>query len=218
MLANHSVLVSCGNQSCIFKMADLSVTEQCAKIYEEILDFVKLCILFCDMNITLIKALLGISTSSGQKQSCTFTINLIQSLRDDLRSWLVKEGGKIDQNNLKWLDSESAFEKSIRIGIIKNLRHIEPIKLFENAKKVFAVEIKKTLDEKRYNLKVYNVLEATFARQKVDETIEELKHFNTKTFPIYMISDVEKMFAENVSGPTLKNMEEFAERESQAGR
>ena len=171
-------------------------------------------IVFCDQNIDLMKVLYNIAKFAGQKQSCYFTINLIQSLRDDLRCLLVKEGGKIDQNNVKWLNSESAFENSIRVGLIKNLRHIEPINFFEDAKKVFSVEIKNTLKEKMHNLKVYTILEAIYAREKGEDTVEELKHFNTKTFPIYIVSNVEKLFAENVISPTLKDMDEFAQRES----
>ena len=114
-------------------MANLTVTEQCIKSYKEILDFVKLCqsdpvdaiikecLIFCEMNIALLTALKnGIATSSGQKQSCFFTSNLIQSLCDELNSMLVKEGGGGPVINVKWIESQSAFEDSIRTGIIKN--------------------------------------------------------------------------------------------------
>ena len=206
---------------------NLSVTEQCVKCYKEISNFVKLCqsdpdeniinecITFCDINISLLTALKNtVATSSGQKQSCYFTINLIQSLRDDLLSLLVKEGGGGQQIYVKWIESESAFENSIRTGIIKNIRHIDPKIFFEDAKNVFTVEIKKTLEQKKHNLKVYTVLEATFVREKGEETIKELKHFNTKTFKLFVLSDIKKLFVENVMNPTMKHIEECQERES----
>lgn len=205
---------------------NLSVTEQCIKSYKEVLDFVELCrsdpdetiinecVIFCDMNIALINALRStVATTGGQNQSCYFTINLIQSLRDDLNSLLLKEGGG-QPSNVKWLESESAFENSIRTGIIKNVRHIDPGEFFEDAKGVFAAEMKKTLEEKKHNLKIYTILEATYAREKGENTVEDLKHFRTKSFKVFMISNLMELFVENVIQPTMKDMEEFQERES----
>ena len=74
--------------------------------------------------------------------------------------------------NVKWLESESAFNNSIRTGIIKNLNHIDPKKFLDDARDMFAREIKKTLDENHCNLKVYTVLEALFVRQKGEESDE----------------------------------------------
>lgn len=207
-------------------MQNLSVTEQCIKSHREVSDFVELCrndpdeaiinecVIFCNMNIALINALQNtVATTGGQKQSCYFTINLIQSLRDDLNSLMVKEGGG-QPRGVKWLESESAFENSIRTGIIKNVRHIDAGQFFEGAKGVLITEIKKTLDEKKHNLKIYTVLEAKYAKEKVEDTIEDLKHFKTKTFKIFMISNLEELFIENVIQPTMKEMEEFQERGS----
>ena len=178
-------------------------------------DIINECLVSCDVNRDLITVLKnGAATSSGQKQSCYFTINVIQSLRDDLNSILLKEGGGGQVSNVKWLESESAFERSIRTGIIKNIRHIDPVDFFEDAKSIFVTEMKRTLDDKKYNLKVYTVLEATFAREKGEETIEDLKHFRTKAFNIFIISNIEELFDENVTLPTMCNMEEFQERDS----
>lgn len=127
---------------------------------------------------------------------------------------LVKEGGGAHVNHVKWLESESAFENSIRTGIIKNIRHIDPVDFFEDAKQVFVTEMKKTLDDKKYNLKVYTVLEATFTREKDEETIKDLKHFRTKAFNVFIISKIEELFDDNVTLPTTVDMEEFQERDS----
>lgn len=210
---------------------ELSVAEQCAKSYRECLNFVNYCqsepnetiihecVVFCNVNINLLNHLHNkVAVSGGQKQSCIYTLNLIQSLRDDLTSMLEKVGGgggaQHAEKCVKWLESQTAFGKSIRTGIIKNLRHIDPKAFFEDAKNLFLSEIRKTLDDKKCSLKVFTVLEAIYKREKNEETVEELKHFNTKTFPIFYVSDLEKLFDKNVSAVTLKDMEEFEDRES----
>lgn len=205
---------------------NLSIVEDCSKTYDEISNFVKYCrqfpdeeiiqecIIFCNLNIEKLNSLrLTHAKTGAQKQSCHYTIHLIQSFRDDLKSMLVKEGGQLGKN-VKWIESESALQKSIRTGLIKNIRHIDPIKFFKDAESIFETEIKKTLDEKNHNLKVHAILEATFAKQKGDETLEELKHFNTRAFPIFIISDIRKLFEENVSDVILNDLEEFELRDS----
>ena len=204
------------------------VAEECVKSYKESLSYLTVCRsnplnvslvneckVFCDIKIEKLQ-FLGehVSKFAGQKQSCFFTINLIQSLKDDLTSIISKDGGTLESKTVKWLESQTAFGKSIRTGIIKNLRHIDPRKFFADAKNLFVQEIKKILDERKSSLKVYTVLEATYAKQKGEETLEELKHFNTKTFSIYTISDLEKLFIDHVTDPILKDMEEFEQRES----
>lgn len=203
-----------------------SIPIDCSKTYDEIVNYVEYCrihpdediirecIIFCDLNIKKLNTLKATQTITGaHKQSCHFTISLIQSLRDDLKSMLVKEGGQLGKN-IKWLESESAFEKSIRTAIIKNIRHIDPKKFFEEAKSIFTFEIQKTLNTEKHNLKVYAILEATFVREKGEETVSELKHFNTKSFSIFVISDIPKLFEENISNVILNDMEEFENRES----
>ena len=135
-------------------------------------------------------------------------------MKDDLNSLIVKEGGRLVEKNVKWLESESAFNNSIRTGIIKNLNHIDPKKFFDDASDLFAIEIKKALNESQCNLKVYTVLEALFVREKGEESVEELKHFNTKTFPIFIASNLKDLFIENVTDPTLRDIDEFQERDS----
>ena len=44
--------------------------------------------------------------------------------------------------------------------------------------------------------------------------MEEVKHFSTKAFAIYIVSDLEQLFIEHIQDPTLTDMEEFTERES----
>ena len=134
---------------------DYPVAEECAKSYKETLSYLTLCRnnllnvslvneckVFCDIKIEKLKFLREhVAKSAGQKQSCFFTITLIQSVKDDLTSIISKDGGTLDSKNVKWLESETAFEKSIRTGIIKNLRHIDPEKFFVDAKKLFVQEI-----------------------------------------------------------------------------
>ena len=155
------------------------VASECADSYKEIVKFVELCrqngneklirecITFCDLKIEKISTIREfVAHSSHQKQSCYFTLYLIKSLRDDLNSLNIKEGGRLDNNNVKWLESDSAFSNSIRTGIIKNLKHIEPKNFVDGAGDLFALEIKKTLDESHCNRKVYTVLKALFVREK----------------------------------------------------
>ena len=169
--------------------------------------------MFCDLNIQKFQTLRQtVAKTGGQKQACFYTINLIQSLQDDLKSILEKEGGQLG-NNVKWIDSQSAFEKSIRTGIIKNLRHVEPVEFFEDAKSVFTAEIRKTLDDKKQSLKVYTILEVLFAKEKGEETVEELKHFKTKSFPIFFVSDIELLFEIHVSDEILNDIPEFELRD-----
>ena len=190
----------------------LRYIEYCRKQPDD--EIIKECITFCDLNIEKFDTLKNeVAKTGGQKQCCYFTINLIQSLKDDLTSILEKEGGQLGKN-IKWVESQSALDKSIRTGFIKNLRHVEPVAFFEDAKLLFETEIHKTLIDKKYNLKVYTILEATFAREKGEETVKELKHFNTKSFPIFLTSNVQQLFEENVSDVILTDMAEFQERES----
>lgn len=91
---------------------------------------------------------------------------MVHSLKDDFSSISIREdGGHVDQKSVKWLDSEEAFENSIRVGVIKNLQHVDPIKFFEDAKAAFVIEISKTLKANKHNLKIYTVLEATYEKQ-----------------------------------------------------
>ena len=126
------------------------VASECADSYREIVKFVELCkqdlneqlikecIVFCDLKIEKINTIRElVAKTSGQKQSCYFTVNLITSLRDDLNTMVIKEGGRLDGKNVKWLESESAFNNSIRTGIIKNLNHIDPKKFFDDARDMY---------------------------------------------------------------------------------
>lgn len=49
---------------------------------------------------------------------------------------------------------------------------------------------------------------------KHDEVIEELKHFQVKAFPIFIHSNIKELFEINVIGPTMRDMDEFEERDS----
>ena len=206
-----------------------SIASECLKVYKEIQDLVNYCqkhpdreivnecVKFCDLNIEKLKLLKKstFSKTSGQKQACFFTINLLQSLKDDLNSVFVKEGGQLSSEKIKWFDSEVAFEGAIRVGVIKNIRHIDPTAFLNDAKNLFSQEINKILKNLKCNLKVYTVLEAIYVKLDGSEkSDEDLKHFNTKAFNIFMTSNVKELFDEFVISPTLRDMEEFEERKS----
>lgn len=207
---HKSVAVECDE---IYK-ENLSLLDWCRKNPDE--EIVNECIVFCNINIEKLKLMKKyLAKTGGQKQACLFTINLLQSILDDYERIFVKEGGNlVSDKQIKWLDSEVAFDGAIRIGIIKNLSHVDPKFFFNDAKSLFVSEMNKTLKTEKCNLKVYTVLETTYERQKGDESVEELKHFSTKAFPIYIISNLKQLFIENIQDPTLTDMEEFQQRES----
>ena len=107
----------------------------------------------------------------------------------------------------------AAFDKSIRTGIIKNFNHVESKQFFDDAKVLFVSEISNTFNTQKHNLKVYTVSEATYIKEKGEDSIEELKHFRTKTFPIETMSDLKKMFTENIFETILKETDDFYECE-----
>lgn len=128
------------------------VVSECTETYKNVLNYVKYCrdnpnqviveetIILCDISIEKLNFIREkIATSGPRKQSCFYTINLIKSLKDDLASIIVKEGGNLDRQNVKWLESDAAFESSIRMGIIKNLNHLDP-KKFSQMQKLFSCE------------------------------------------------------------------------------
>lgn len=203
------------------------VVDECTQTYKNILKYVQHCrnhpdqelieqtIILCDLSIETVNLIREFRATTGpQKQSCFFTVNLIKSHKDDLLSIIIKLGGNLNPRNVKWLESEMAFESSIRTGIIKNVNHLDSQQFFADAKTVFAEEIKKTLGSQKCSLKVYTVLEAIYVKEKGEDSLEELKHFRVKTFPIFMVSNLEKLFIQRVIEPTLKDMDEFQEEES----
>ena len=94
---------------------DYAVAEECAKSYKEIFNYLNICRsnplnvnlvneckVFCDIKIEKLQFLREhVSKSAGQKQSCFFTINLIQSLKDDRTSIISKDGGTLESETVK---------------------------------------------------------------------------------------------------------------------
>ena len=41
-------------------------------------------------------------------------------------------------------------------------------------------------------------------KERVEDSVEELKHFNTKSFPIFILFDNIQLFSEHIKDPILK--------------
>lgn len=123
-----------------------------------------------------------------------------------------KKGGSLEA--VEWMKMESAFKNSIRTGIIKNLKHVDVVKFLPDALPVAEKKIRDTMRKRNLNMKVYTVLTLKFVLEKIDGHIEELKHFNTKSFPIFQTTNIEKDFTDEVISTLLHDIEEFLERDS----
>lgn len=88
----------------MFHQNEKSISNQCTEIYKNCLNlvqncrenpneiFIQQCISQYNAAIETLKHIRNnVAKSGGQKQSCRFTINLIQSLRDDLKSIIIKK-------------------------------------------------------------------------------------------------------------------------------
>ena len=58
-------------------------------------------------------------------------------------------------------------------------------------------------------VKVYTVLEAVYEILKPGSNYTDLKFFNSKAVPIFLSTDISEWFEENVSSPTMSEMEDF---------
>lgn len=126
----------------------------------------------------------------------------------------MKEGGDLATQSVKWMETEAAFQGSIRTGMVKNLKHVEIKTFLKDASSVACKEIKTSLSSNVNSIKVYSVLMLIFELKKGNEVTEELKYFNTKAFPIFQTSIIVELFSEHVNIPLLRDVEEFMSRGS----
>ena len=98
----------------------------------------------CDAFLDIIDILKKYFAETGpEKNSCFSTATFIKSYRDDLMTSISIQGGALESKTVEWRETEQAFDSSIVSAIIKNLRHKEPEKFFEDAAKVFETEVRK---------------------------------------------------------------------------
>ncbi|XP_043477549.1 uncharacterized protein LOC122508334 [Leptopilina heterotoma] len=107
-----------------------------------------------------------------------------------------------------------AFKCRIQTSIIVNLVHID-VSAFLDAARILFAEYIATVLEKHGPLKVYAVLGAKFRKVVNDEEKVESKYFNVKSEIIFLTTKLIVWCCKNVMEPILKQVEEFAEKESQ---
>lgn len=203
-----------------------SVAKECKRLYKDLYQRVQECkanlkeeiitgtIELCDLYLEELEILKKLAKSGGQKQSCYYTTNLLTSLKDDLNGLILKQGGNLVTQSVKWMETEAAFQGSIRTGMVKNLKHVEIKSFLQVALSVACKEIKSSLGSNVNSMKVYTVLMLSFELKKSTEITEKSKYFNTKAFPIFQTSDVTKLFSKHVTEPLLRDVEEFMQRGS----
>ena len=206
--------------------------EKCKKIYENastsyetalkyrgdseiIAEYSKLCDLYIEQISELFK-----SVSRQPKSRITGPLKLkyyhtlvkLISIKEDLENIKVISGGGIlNQDCVKWVEISTAFNNTIRNAMIKNINHIDIKDFLGDAKNVFDRELTKLLSQ---NLKVYGILTAQFTTIRNGEVISELKHFSTKSYPIFPTTNLKEWFTEKISNKISADIEEFEEGDS----
>ena len=136
---------------------------------------------------------------------------------------LLKRGAGVAEqtikNRVRWVDIDSAFGKRMRTSIIANIAHIDVHSFLDDVKILFTRYVKKLFKENYVNaLKINAVLLCKYKQElnsngEKEEKIEE-KHFNTKNVEIFLSTDLDQWFNENIKTPLTSDIEEFQDRDS----
>ena len=142
-----------------------------------------------------------------EKQACEFTFSYLTNIKDTLNSLTIKTG-QGNSGTVKWIPLELAFERNIKTGLIKNLRHLDFKPFLDDAFEVFKQEVSKIIREKGA-VKVYTVLVSEYQVQTENKSLVENKYFNTAAASIFPTTNMQEWL-----GYLLKEVEEFQENGS----
>ncbi|KAG7196406.1 hypothetical protein KM043_000043 [Ampulex compressa] len=154
----------------------------------------------------------------SERQRCQSYMSHFLFIQNKLNGFLrfggaVQQQHQLDERGVVWQDIQSAFNNRIRTGVIINRGHLDVISFMNAARPIFKVQIKLILN-KYTAIKVNTELTAEFIIQKSGEESISVKYFHTKNGAIYRSTDLTQWFEDNIRQPTLKEMEEFQERDS----
>ncbi|XP_043478219.1 uncharacterized protein LOC122508763 [Leptopilina heterotoma] len=171
----------------------------------------------CQHNKNILQSFLRNSDSLPyQKSRC---LNLTQKLEYLLCNFnaLMKRGAGVQMENerLKWVDFDKAFDGRLQTSAILNIDYIDVNEFLDDAFVLFEFNIRKALD-KYGPLKLYTVLGAKFIKESINgkEEMSDLKTFIAKTGEIFVTTHLDEWYNVNVKQITLRRMEEFQQKES----
>ncbi|XP_031789072.1 uncharacterized protein LOC116418032 [Nasonia vitripennis] len=114
---------------------------------------------------------------------------------------------------VEWRDVQSAFQNRIRTGVVVNIKHVDILSFFNDALKLFKDKTQACLEE--YNVvKINSDFISEFTMQKNGEETTDIKYFTSESATVYMSTDLEKWFTDNIKEPILSQLEEFQEKDS----
>lgn len=165
---------------------------------------------FCDVLITCVRYMFQKECKNGpEKSSCFYTLNHLQSIKETIFTLINVSGGTVNPF-VRWLDIDEAFNESLKVGMIKNFGFVDIGEFLNACQDIFqqkVIEVNKTI-------KTYANFDGIFSLTKSDRVIQENKSFVTKTFSIFMFSNLTELFQENVVEFLKKTIEEFQETDS----
>lgn len=126
-----------------------------------------------------------------------------------------KSGAGADHvsRRVEWRDTETAFKRRIRTGLVINLSHKDVRDFLDDARELIIPQIQRTV-QKSGNLKVNVILSGKFLLTKSVGSTEEDKAFNTANEPIFPSTNLEEWYTEYVKDPLLQQIEDFEGKES----
>lgn len=175
---------------------NLSVTEKCIKSYKEVLDFVELCqsdpdqniinecVIFCDINIALIITLRNTVAKHWWAKSVLLFHNQPDWVSSGWSQFFAAQEGRwtTEQCQMAWI--------RVCFWILDLYRNHQECQahrrggIFWRCKRCFCHRDQEDPGRKKAKFKIYTILEATFAKEKGQNTVEDLKHFRMKTFKV----------------------------------
>ncbi|XP_051170478.1 uncharacterized protein LOC127287531 [Leptopilina boulardi] len=163
----------------------------------------------------LIKFFRKYSFSVPQKHRILTLLHHINYLKCHFDS-LMKRGAGLNQSNekIKWALTDSAFNNRLQTGTVINLSHLDVNEFLDDAFVPFENHIKTCLDTFG-PLKVYTVFNAKYKKVLPDGTTEfDIKYFINKTESIFPSTELRDWYNDYVKQKTLKEIEDFQDKES----
>ncbi|XP_032458071.1 uncharacterized protein LOC100117886 [Nasonia vitripennis] len=152
----------------------------------------------------------------GEKQKCQTCLTHLSCVQVEFEHNLHR-GGSLHaeeaEARVEWRDVQSAFQNRIRTGVVVNIKHVDILSFFNDALKLFKVKTQACLEE--YNaVKINSDFISEFTMQKNGEETTDIKYFTSESATVYMSTDLEKWFTDNIKEPILSQLEEFQEKDS----
>ncbi|XP_031789068.1 uncharacterized protein LOC116418029 [Nasonia vitripennis] len=152
----------------------------------------------------------------GEKQKCQTCLTHLSCVQVEFEHRLHR-GGSLHaeeaEARVEWRDVQSAFQNRIRTGVVVNIKHVDILSFFNDAPKLFKDKTQACLEE--YNVvKINSDFISEFTMQKNGEETTDIKYFTSESATVYMSTDLEKWFTDNIKEPILSQLEEFQEKDS----